>query len=84
MLLERYFGTVQSSICRGKSFDTCVKAVAKSNGYTSELLAVLLYIQWGSLGPLRINGELMGETNILLCLACDEVILLVTVFNYGW
>ena len=84
MLLERYFGIIQSSLSWGKNFDTCVKAVAKSNRYTSELLADLLYIQWGSLGPLRINGKLMGETNILLCLACDEVILLVTVYDYSW
>ena len=41
------------------------------NGYTSNLLADLLYFQWGSLGPLRMMGKLN-----LLCLACDEVILL--------
>ena len=43
----------------GKSFDTCGKAVTKSNRYTSELLADLLYFQWGSLGLLRIMRKLI-------------------------
>ena len=42
----------------GKAFDTYGKAVTKSNGYTSELLADLLYFQWGSWGPLRMMGKL--------------------------
>ena len=46
MLVERYFGTIQSSVSR-ESFDTC--------------LADLPYYQWGSLGPLRTMGKLISN-----------------------
>ena len=61
-----------------ESFDTRSKAAKQVLMDTQVIyLADLLNFQWGSLGPLRM----MGKTKFLLCLACDEVILLKIVFN---
>ena len=71
MLLEQYFGTVQSSVS-WESFDTCSEAVAFTLADTQVFKLVnLLYFQWGSLGPLRMVGKL----NVYV-LGCGEVILL--------
>ena len=57
----------------GESFDACSKAVAFTLADTQVFFnwLILLYFQWGSLGPLRMVGKLM-----FYMLGCDEVILL--------
>ena len=56
-----------------ESFDTCSKAVAFTLADTQVFFnwLILLYFQWGSLGPLRMVGKLT-----FYMLGRDEVILL--------
>ena len=43
----------------GKALILVAKLINSSHRYTSNLLADLLYFQWGSLGPLRMMGKLI-------------------------